>query len=81
MDMTADQLRDTLRSNVKQRRQELGFTQAAAASRAGLTQAFWAQIEAGQRSPRLDILADIATALNTTPDAILSPDVFLANPG
>lgn len=79
--MTADQLRDTLRSNVKNRRQELGMTQAGAAGKAGLTQAFWAQIEAGQRSPRLDILADIATALNTTPDAILSPEVFSASRG
>ena len=79
--MTSDQLRDTMRSNVKTRRQELGLTQSVAAGKAGLTQAFWAQIESGQRSPRLDILADIATALNTTPDAILSPEVFSAGRG
>lgn len=74
--MTGDQLRAIFRDNLKLRRNELGLTQTAAAARAEIAQAYWAQMEAGNRYPGPDALAKLATALNTTPDALLSPSIF-----
>jgi transcriptional regulator with XRE-family HTH domain len=41
-----------------------------------MAQAYWAQLESGQRVPRLDTLAHLAEALSTTPDGLLSAQIF-----
>jgi len=76
MEMTATDLRNVLKGNLKSRRAELGLTQAAAAAAAGITQAYWAQLESGQRVPQFDVIADLSEALRTTPDALLTPEIF-----
>ena len=71
-----EQLRTILKANLRSRRQELGLRQSDVASVAGITQAYYAQIEGGIRVPTLDILATLADALNTNPSALLAPDNF-----
>lgn len=56
----------TLDETIKARRIELGLTQVEAAAHAGTTQAYWSQLESGDRQPGLTMLTQIAYALNTT---------------
>jgi len=81
--MKPDELREVLRSNLRARRLELGLTQKEAAARAGITQPYWTQLETGVRVPQFDLIATLADSLQTTPDALLSRDIFgeVAVPG
>jgi len=81
MDMTREEIRDVVRENIRRRRAELGLSQIEAAARANIAQPSWARFESGAASPRLEVLADIAVALQTQPDALLSPQVFSAISG
>ena len=71
-----DEVREVLRTNVRKRRTELQLTQAELAERLGTTQPFVAQLESGTSIPRLDNLAKIAESLETTPGALLTPEIF-----
>ena len=51
---------------IESRRAELGWTQAEAAQRMGVTQAYWSALEADRKSPTIRTLARIAAALGCT---------------
>lgn len=74
--MQPEELRRILKGNLLARRRELDLTQTEVARRAGISQAYWAQMEAGDRTPQFDLLAKLADALQTSPDALVSPEVF-----
>ena len=74
--MQSPELRAIFRANLRARRRELHLTQAAAAERARITQAYWAQLEAGDRVPQFDVIPALAEALQTQPDALLSREIF-----
>jgi transcriptional regulator with XRE-family HTH domain len=76
MEMDRSEAAATIKKNVKTRRQELGLTQQQAADLAGITQGYLAQVETGKRLPTTETLIDLASALQTTPAAILSPEIF-----
>lgn len=78
--MKPEQLRKILAANLRRRRLELNLTQVEAAGRAKITQAYWAQLESGKRVPQLDNLAILAESLQTTPDALLTAEIFLPTP-
>lgn len=67
-------------ANVKARRKEIGLTQAELAEKAGASQPYIAQMEGGTRCPGVEFLAPLAEALQTTPDALLTPNIFSAVP-
>lgn len=75
-DVQLDELSEILKRNVRARRKELGQNQTDLAKASGVSQAYVAQIEAGIRVPTLEVLANLATALGTTPSALLSPEIF-----
>ena len=70
------ELRRVFRENIVRRRKELALTQAALAIRLGVAQPWVAQIESGVRTPAIDTIARFANALQTTPDALLTPEIF-----
>lgn len=72
--MQGEELRRVLGQNVAARRREKELTQEQLAAKAGIAQAFVAQIEGAARFPRSDALAAIAEALGTSPSALLSTD-------
>ncbi len=74
--MQPEELRSILRTNLKARRNELALTQADVAKKAGVTQEYWSQLESGKRVPRLDLLTKLADALRTSPETLLSREVF-----
>lgn len=50
--------------NIRQIREQRGFTQAKLAGEAGITQAMLCQIERGTKNPSLQVAAEIARLLN-----------------
>lgn len=61
--------------NVKEARREAGLNQSALAEMAHFASASQiSRLETGRKTPSLEALASIATALNTTPGALLGPD-------
>lgn len=60
---------------IRQIRSKRGLTQAAAAEMAGVSSSYWALIEQGKRTPNLNVLEQLARALNV-PSTIL---VFLSS--
>ena len=52
--------------NIAARRAALGITQAEAARRMGISQSYWADIEANRKSPSVRTLERIAKALGCT---------------
>lgn len=78
--MQRSQLLSIFGENVRTRRKERGLTQAQLASALSVTQPYVAQIESGKRSTALEMLAPLADALGTTPDALLTPKIFSAVP-
>jgi transcriptional regulator with XRE-family HTH domain len=69
-------LQALIATNLRARRQELGLTTTAAAARAGISCAYWSQLESGVRIPSIRLLATLADALATTPDALLCAGIF-----
>lgn len=65
-----------VRENLIARRKKLGLTQADLAERLGVRQPYVSALESGTRKPTLDTIARLAEALNTTPDALLSRNIF-----
>lgn len=79
--MTTDDLKRVLGENVRNRRKlELRLTQTDLAEKCGWSQAKIAQIESGTRSLPAEDLATLATALGTTPAALVTPENFSAVP-
>lgn len=66
-------------SRVRARRGELGWSRRELSERAGLSERFLTQVESGQGNPSIKSLAEIASALDTTPAALLeAPNEVLA---
>lgn len=61
-------------TRIRTLRQEQGLTQAQLAERAGVKQPFVNLIECGKRSPSVDNLVNLATALGVTTDDLLRRD-------
>lgn len=80
MDTTlqADELVRIFAANVRARRTELKLSQAQLAKASSVTQPCIAQIESGKRAPSIEFLAPLAVALSTTPDALITPNIFSA---
>jgi transcriptional regulator with XRE-family HTH domain len=62
--MTQMALQDNFRQNVRKRRQELRLTQQQVAERLGVTGAYISEVEAGKRTPSLETVERLATALD-----------------
>ena len=60
-----------LGSRITESLQNRGMTQKELASRIGVTEAVMSRYISGDREPKLDVLANIATALHTTSDFLL----------
>lgn len=78
--MSPGELRQIIAANVRSRRLELGLTQQAVAEAVGLTQSRIAQIERGFAAVPSDLLALLATALNTAPAMLLTDGAFVSSP-
>ena len=57
---------------IAQRRTQLGLTQAQAAEKAGLTQQFFASVEAGAKNIRAESIIKVSQALNISADFLLT---------
>lgn len=82
IDVQADELKAAFRCNLSRRRKALGLTQGALADKLNehrkraeprVHVPYLSDLESGKRSPTLDTIAELAEALNTTPDALLTP--------
>lgn len=60
--------------NVKSARMGAGLTQEELAARCGFSQQYISGLERGRRNPTVMTLFELASALNTTPSVLLSPD-------
>ena len=58
-------------AKIRSLRQQNGLTQKELAARIGLTEASMSRYISGDRDPKPDVLANIATALQTTSDFLL----------
>lgn len=65
---------ETFSRRMAARRRRRKLSQAKLAVLIGTTQAFVCQLERGTRIPSLKLLAKLAAALSTTPDALLRPE-------
>lgn len=74
--MSAEELKQIIRENVRSRRIEKDKTQSQLAQSIGTSQAYIANIERGHTSVSVEMLAKIAEALDTQPAAILTKDAF-----
>ena len=74
--MQPQELNSLFRHNLRQRRIELGLTQAELAAKLGVDQAYISDLERGQRNPSLSRLAPLADALDTTPSVLISSAVL-----
>ena len=62
-------------ANIRFLRKGLGLTQKQAAQRIGWEQPTWAEYEKGDKSIGIDVLADIARALETTMSELVRTDL------
>src|SRR5690348_8712288 len=60
-------------SRVRAARERAGFTQAGLAQRAGVSRALVAAVEAGRHAPAVDAALRLATALDSTVEALFAP--------
>jgi transcriptional regulator with XRE-family HTH domain len=68
-------LKQLVAANIRYQRKQQGLTQSQAAERIGWTQQAWAAYETGEKSVGIEVLADIARALETTPEALIAVGV------
>lgn len=73
-------LHRTFLKRIKERRLELGLTQTDLASRLDTTQSAYADIEAGRRTPGLDLVERVAKALSTKDNKISAVDLLSEEP-
>ena len=87
IDVQADELNLVFRKNVRARRKALGLTQDEIAERMNgkrkrrgpqVSAPYISDLESGKRVPYISTLAELAEALETTPDALLSAEPALA---
>lgn len=78
--MTGQELKDAIGKNVRNRRLECQKTQRVLAAEVGVTQAQIQFIETGKSAPSIDLLARLASALRTEPQAFLTPEIFSETP-
>lgn len=57
--------------NIRQARESMGFTQEKLAELAGISTAYYCQIELGNKSPSLETLINIADAMHVSIDALV----------
>jgi DNA-binding XRE family transcriptional regulator len=62
-----DVIQQRLGTNIKQRREEAGLTQASLAERAGIHRTFLNQVENGRKGITTAVLVRLAVALDTSP--------------
>lgn len=74
--MTSNELRAIFAANLAARRRELGLTQTELAERAGTSHASISRYESGKLGFSDRVLATLAEALQTTPEALLSAGIF-----
>jgi transcriptional regulator with XRE-family HTH domain len=67
------ELRDLLSANIRTYRNQNGFSQADLAEKAGISIPFLSAIECGNKWPRAETLASIATALNVEAFQLFRP--------
>lgn len=67
--------KEIVAANIRARRKQLGLTQTEAADRIGWKQQAWAPYETGDRSVGVEVLADIAAALETTMSELVSIEI------
>ncbi len=68
--------RSLIGHRVRERRKEVGWTQAELARRTGLSSAAISQIESGDRNPSGEVAARLAEALRVTADYLLGKKDF-----
>jgi transcriptional regulator with XRE-family HTH domain len=73
-----DVLADNFRQNIRRRRKELGYTQAAMAERLGVSTAYVAQLETRDKSPTTELIERVAKALGCHPLTLLQEPVEAA---
>jgi len=64
-----------LGSRIREERQRAGMTQEKLAEAAGCNESYIGQIERGYKNPSLEIIVNIANALNVTVDYLLAESV------
>lgn len=74
--MTAQELKDAIGANVRNRRKELGYSQRFVADEVGVTQSQIAQIELGNSSPSVELVVKLANCLKTEPQSFYAPRTF-----
>lgn len=62
-DRTPKDIAPIVGEKIKARREALGWTQAEAAKKCGLSPGYWPQLEQGARMPTINRLADIARVM------------------
>lgn len=67
-------MRRIVARNARSARLRLGITQEELAARSGFSQQYLSGLERGRRNPTVVTLFELATALETTPIALLSPE-------
>lgn len=77
--MTHKELRQVVATNIKARRKEIGLTQVALADACECSSVHISLIESGKTEPSFALLAKLAEALHTTPQGLLSPEIFAAS--
>jgi transcriptional regulator with XRE-family HTH domain len=65
------ELRDILARNVRRRREHLGLTQEEVAHRAGIDRTHVSKIERRVHSPTVEVLGQLAAALDVEPSELL----------
>ncbi|MFA5937800.1 MAG: helix-turn-helix transcriptional regulator [Sinimarinibacterium sp.] len=64
-------LREALGVNVRRMRQSKGWSQEELCARSGVSQSYVSQVESGLRSVSIDVIDQLASALDVTPDQLL----------
>ena len=72
--MQGEQLEKLFRSNMRNRRNELGLTQAEVSQLSGIPQPRVSALERGTMAPSITTIAKIAEALRCPPSALLSAE-------
>lgn len=67
--------RELFAANMRSFRKRLGLTQTQAGARIGWTQQQWGIYESGEKSPGIEVLFDIARALETTPSMLVDTTI------
>lgn len=67
--------KELVSANIRARRRTLGLSQSETGARLGWTQQGWGMYEKGERSIGVEVLADIARALETTMAELVSNEI------